>query len=647
VATKSAQEPVKGEVIEELLDALDTSLDRVKVLYEQYFLGIQKQPPTFLHTDVERKIRDLAQIQIRNTALRYRFVTIQQKFGSYNSYWRRTLRQIENGTYARSLSKIGRQAARTGAAVPEEILAAMPKRMRDQVKRDREAALALARLRDKPHEDPEIQAPADEDVDVDDLDRAVFIGESSAVRRNLLTEAGAHRIDEADADFDLDAFFAAVTSEDEPPTMESYRRAAGAAARTTRPSSPALDLPPDHQRTVPCPPPEDLGIEPAPPAGPAASSPAGFLAESPVQDPRRAPPPGSGRPGTRRTPSDPPRARAASQLPGAGPSKAGRAATAQPSGGQPGSRAVPPVPLPGQPPKAQPPKIPPVATTGMMPAVPRGPGSLASQGTPPAPIRSVVPAPSQATRPVPVMPGSLGARAPAVVETLAGPFPRLPKLPPLPIEQASMTAPMPMPAPMPAIERPSDAPNSRASTAQPPPAERAQATGAIPVIERKPGAANGRRSTSRPPAPSSERPPVPTSARPPVPAAPPPVPLPPAPPSPARTPSDCTPIVRPPPPPVSPPSVAPRVPPKPRRTPEPRPAPPLGMSDADVNALYAKYVQAKQLLGEEAGPGAYGKLLKTINAQAPKIMEQYKSRGVDFSIVVKDNQVIIRAKPKP
>jgi len=71
------------------------------------------------------------------------------------------------------------------------------------------------------------------------------------------------------------------------------------------------------------------------------------------------------------------------------------------------------------------------------------------------------------------------------------------------------------------------------------------------------------------------------------------------------------------------------------------------MSEADVDALYVKYVQAKQTLGEEAGPDAYGKLLKTINAQAPKIMEQYKSQGVEFSVVVKDNQVIIRAKPKP
>src|SRR5256885_7923936 len=118
-------------------------MDRVKVLYEQYFLGIQKQPPTYLHTDIERKLRDLAQAQIRNTALRYRLATVQQKFGSYNSYWRRTLRQIENGTYGRNLSKIGRQAARSGEAIPEEILAAMPKRMREQVLRDRDLAIAV------------------------------------------------------------------------------------------------------------------------------------------------------------------------------------------------------------------------------------------------------------------------------------------------------------------------------------------------------------------------------------------------------------------------------------------------------------------------------------------------------------------------
>ncbi|MBA3540759.1 MAG: hypothetical protein H0T79_14200 [Deltaproteobacteria bacterium] len=72
------------------------------------------------------------------------------------------------------------------------------------------------------------------------------------------------------------------------------------------------------------------------------------------------------------------------------------------------------------------------------------------------------------------------------------------------------------------------------------------------------------------------------------------------------------------------------------------------MTDGDVDALYSKYVKAKAMVGEQAaGPQTREKLLRTINQQAPKIMEQFKASGVDFSIVVKDNQVIIRAKPKP
>ncbi|MCW5807913.1 MAG: hypothetical protein KIT31_36510, partial [Deltaproteobacteria bacterium] len=166
MASKSGQqekEPEKAEVIEEALDGLDHTLDRVKALYEQYFLGMQKQPPTFVHADVERKLRDLAQLQIRNTALRYRFATLQQKFGAYNTYWRRTLRQIENGTYLRNLSKIGREAVRSGSEIPEEILAAMPKRMREQVRRDREAALLLRKRRERGEEIDEAELKAIEE----------------------------------------------------------------------------------------------------------------------------------------------------------------------------------------------------------------------------------------------------------------------------------------------------------------------------------------------------------------------------------------------------------------------------------------------------------------------------------------------------
>ncbi len=65
-----------------------------------------------------------------------------------------------------------------------------------------------------------------------------------------------------------------------------------------------------------------------------------------------------------------------------------------------------------------------------------------------------------------------------------------------------------------------------------------------------------------------------------------------------------------------------------------------------MRTLYARYVQAKQTIGQPPGPDSFGKLMKTIHAQAPKIMEQYRPKGVEFSVAVKDGQVIIRAKPR-
>jgi hypothetical protein len=388
--------------IEELLDTVDKSLERVKTLYEQYFLGIQKQAPQFLHTDIERKLRDLTQLQIRNTGLRYRLATLQQKFGAYNSYWKRTLRQIENGTYLRNLSKIGRDAVRSGAEIPEEILAAMPKRMREQVVRDREAALAIAKRRKL---DGEPVA-----ADHDEITGAS--SEPTELRRQLKTPGGAHVIDESDTDFE--AMFRALESK----PVEVPRSAAGASPRTSGSA--------------------------ATPAAPAASQ---------------------------------------------------RDAVPTPIGSQPSRPVVKPPPIP-------------VKSTGAYPA-------------------AAAPAPS----PLPT------------VRLSTGQYPTV---------KPGATAPTPATAP------------SQTTRANPIGPNAAGARGDVPA----------------------NQPPVPNR-------------------------------------------------------------PPAGMTEADVNALYAKYVQAKQMVGEATGPREREKLLRTIHAQAPKIIEQYKAKGVDFTVVVKDKQVIIRAKPKP
>ncbi len=545
MALKSAQsEADKAEVIEENLEIVHNTLERVKVLYEQYFMGIQKQPPTQIHTDCERRLRDLAQMHIRNTALRYRFATLQQKFGSYNSYWRRTLRQIEQGKYHRNLSKIGRQAVATGAEIPEEILAAMPKRMREQVVRDREAALAQAKRRHMLS--PEDELALDEsDVISEEDDAPAMISEPTELRRSVKNARGPHVIDESDGDLDLDAFFAAVTNEAGPDVVSAGPSGLAASARASA--------------QIPVIPPEASSSTGVPLSArtddtseiPILAGPAGVTGAVPRMGTGMLPRMGQTGALPRMTETGPvPRPATGAEAPkqtGMVPRVSMPARTATPPAGTP--VVTPPrVTTPA----AGVPVVPPLANTPPVgvPTVPRPPGSMAIPKLPTVlpPVGGPKPfAPSQAAKPIPIVPGaSIGKSTP--VETMAGPFPRD------------------------RDDEPTDFTRPPTPAARPAPVERPTLTPARSVATRPTPAA-------KPPAPAPQK-------------------------------------------------------------------PPPGMSDADVNALYAKYVKAKEMVGEQAGPGAYSKLLKTINAQAPKIMEQYKAKGVDFSVVVKDNQVVIRAKPK-
>jgi hypothetical protein len=124
--------------VEEVLADLEHKVERVKILYEQFFMGIEKMEPQTARKEISRKLMELAQLQIRNTAQRYRFYAVNQKFGAYVTYWNRTMREIENGTYFRSVARAGRDAMRKGVDVPDEVLRALPKRLRARILRDRE-----------------------------------------------------------------------------------------------------------------------------------------------------------------------------------------------------------------------------------------------------------------------------------------------------------------------------------------------------------------------------------------------------------------------------------------------------------------------------------------------------------------------------
>ncbi|HEY6079009.1 MAG TPA: MXAN_5187 C-terminal domain-containing protein [Polyangiaceae bacterium] len=85
------------------LEELELRLERLRALYEQYFLGLEKIEPQVARKDVDRRIYVLRREKIRNTAKRFKLQTIIQRYNTFQQYWMRICREIENGTYKRHL----------------------------------------------------------------------------------------------------------------------------------------------------------------------------------------------------------------------------------------------------------------------------------------------------------------------------------------------------------------------------------------------------------------------------------------------------------------------------------------------------------------------------------------------------------------
>ena len=92
--------------VEALMTELESRTDRLRALYEQYFLGFERLEPSVPRKDVERRFQQLLKVPFRNTALRFRFTMLQQRYNTYQTYWMRTCRKIEDGTYKRQIQRM-------------------------------------------------------------------------------------------------------------------------------------------------------------------------------------------------------------------------------------------------------------------------------------------------------------------------------------------------------------------------------------------------------------------------------------------------------------------------------------------------------------------------------------------------------------
>jgi hypothetical protein len=97
--------PTQQVPIDEELKILEVKIKQLKMEYEHYFMGSRPSEPGYLRAEVQKTILRFASTPIKNTAARFRFNTINQRFQTFKRQWDTIGRQIDAGTYKRHVFK--------------------------------------------------------------------------------------------------------------------------------------------------------------------------------------------------------------------------------------------------------------------------------------------------------------------------------------------------------------------------------------------------------------------------------------------------------------------------------------------------------------------------------------------------------------
>lgn len=94
-----------SETVGQECAAIEEELAKLRVMYEQYFLGIERKPPVQEHNALKRHVQKLKAMNIRATVIKFKVQSLAASVLTYERLWDRTLREIEAGTYHRDLFK--------------------------------------------------------------------------------------------------------------------------------------------------------------------------------------------------------------------------------------------------------------------------------------------------------------------------------------------------------------------------------------------------------------------------------------------------------------------------------------------------------------------------------------------------------------
>jgi hypothetical protein len=83
--------------MEQRVRRLEQDINKLKAAYDQYFAGIERRPPEKLAQKVAREVRTLTSTAMTNTALRFRNQQAISRYNTYQQFWQRNLREMEEG----------------------------------------------------------------------------------------------------------------------------------------------------------------------------------------------------------------------------------------------------------------------------------------------------------------------------------------------------------------------------------------------------------------------------------------------------------------------------------------------------------------------------------------------------------------------
>ncbi len=120
--------PHNSETLSDEIAELSEEVEALRAAYEQYFIGVERRPPTMRHDRLKKRVTAVQTTTVKQTAAKFKAQTLNNKLLTYERLWTRTLQEIEAGTYRRDVykAKLHRKDDPKPAAPPPAAVAAAP-----------------------------------------------------------------------------------------------------------------------------------------------------------------------------------------------------------------------------------------------------------------------------------------------------------------------------------------------------------------------------------------------------------------------------------------------------------------------------------------------------------------------------------------